>query len=92
VEEMGKAMAMSRTNLHRKIKAITGFPPSELIRTIRLRKAAILLLHQTNTVSQVSLSVGFEDHSYFSKSFRKQFGVSPSEYYQSKNQRIKSGP
>lgn len=92
VEEMGKEMAMSRTNLHRKIKAITGFPPSELIRTIRLRKAAILLLHQTNTVSQVSLSVGFEDHSYFSKSFKKQFGVPPSEYYQSKNQQVKSDP
>jgi AraC-like DNA-binding protein/uncharacterized protein HemY len=86
VEKMAKEMGMSRTNMHRKIKAITGFPPSELIRSIRLRKAAILLLNQVDSVSQISFQVGFEDHSYFSKSFKKQFGVPPSEYLQSKNQ------
>jgi AraC-like DNA-binding protein/tetratricopeptide (TPR) repeat protein len=86
VEKMAKEMGMSRTNMHRKIKAITGFPPSELIRSIRLRKAAILLLNQVDSVSQISFQVGFEDHSYFSKSFKKQFGVPPSEYFQSKNQ------
>ena len=86
VEEMAKEMGMSRTNLHRKLKEITGFPPSELIRSIRLRKAALLLLNQTNTVSQVSFSVGYEDQSYFSKSFKKQFGVPPSEYLQSRSQ------
>lgn len=83
VEKMAKEMGMSRTNMHRKIKSITGFPPSELIRSIRLRKAAMLLLTQSDTVSQISIAVGFEDHSYFSKAFKKQFGVSPSEYYQS---------
>jgi AraC-like DNA-binding protein/Tfp pilus assembly protein PilF len=83
VEKMAKEMGMSRTNMHRKIKAITGFPPSELIRSIRLRKAAMLLLNQADTVSQISMAVGFEDHSYFSKAFKKQFGVSPSEYFQS---------
>ena len=85
VEEMAKAMSMSRTNLHRKIKGVTGFPPNELIRNIRLRKAAALLLSQADTVAQISFAVGFEDHSYFSKAFKKQFGVSPSEYYQSMN-------
>ncbi len=84
VEQMSKALGMSRTNMHRKLKAITGFPPSELIRNIRLRKAARLLLNKADSVSQISLMVGFEDHSYFSKSFRKQFGVAPSEYLQSK--------
>jgi AraC-like DNA-binding protein len=83
VEELADRMNMSRTNLHRKMKAITNFPASELIRTIRLRKAAELLLNQTDTVSQVGLMVGFDDHSHFSKSFRKQFGVSPSEYTKS---------
>lgn len=86
VEKMAEEMGMSRTNMHRKIKAITGFPPGELIRTIRLRKAAILLLNQTDSVSQISFAVGFEDQSYFSKSFKKQFGVTPSEYLKSKNQ------
>jgi AraC-like DNA-binding protein/Tfp pilus assembly protein PilF len=86
VEQMADEMNMSRTNMHRKIKAITGFPPSELIRNIRLRKAATLLLNKTDSVSQISFSVGFEDHSYFSKSFKKQFGVTPSEYPQSLGQ------
>lgn len=85
VEQMAKEMGMSRTNMHRKIKAITGFPPSELIRNIRLRKAAALLLSKADSVSQISFTVGFEDHSYFSKSFKKQFGVTPSEYVQSKD-------
>lgn len=84
VEQMAKELGMSRTNMHRKLKAITGFPPSELIRNIRLRKAATLLLSQADSVSQISFIVGFEDHSYFSKSFKKQFGVPPSEYLQSR--------
>jgi len=84
VEQLAKELGMSRTNMHRKIKAITGFAPSELIRNIRLRKAATLLLNKADTVSQISYTVGFEDHSYFSKSFKKQFGVPPSEYLLSK--------
>jgi AraC-like DNA-binding protein len=88
VEQMAKELGMSRTNLHRKIKATTGFPPSDLIRNIRLRKAAYLLLNQVDSVSQIGFKVGFEDHSYFSKSFKKQFGVPPSEYLQSIKQSI----
>jgi len=82
VEELAREIGMSRTNLHRKIKSISGFPPSEFIRNMRLKKASILLLNQSNSVSQVSFSVGFEDHSYFSKAFKKHYGVSPSEYFQ----------
>jgi AraC-like DNA-binding protein/uncharacterized protein HemY len=83
VEKMGEEMGMSRTNLHRKVKEITGFPPSELIRNIRLRKAASMLRNETDSVSQIGFAVGFEDHSYFSKAFKKQFGVPPSEYHRS---------
>jgi AraC-like DNA-binding protein/Tfp pilus assembly protein PilF len=83
VEKMAEKIGMSRTNMHRKLKAITGFPPSELIRSIRLRKAALLLRNETDSISQISFNVGFEDHSYFSKAFKKQFGVTPSEYLQS---------
>ncbi len=82
VDQLAREIGMSRTNLHRRVKAITGFGPSDLIRNIRLRKAAALLLHQADSVSQISFKVGFEDHSYFSKSFKKQFGVPPSEYLQ----------
>lgn len=80
VEMMAAEMNMSRTSLHRKIKSITGFPPSELIRSIRLRRAAKLILNKADTVSQIALTVGFDDYSHFSKSFKKEFGVPPTNY------------
>ena len=49
---------------------------------IRLRKAAVMLKNKSDTVSQISLRVGFDDPSYFAKNFKKQFGVPPSEYLQ----------
>lgn len=80
VEKMAQEMMMSRTNLHRKIKSITGFPPSELIRSIRLRKAARLIVNKVDSVSQIAQLVGFDDYSHFSKAFKKHFGVSPTNY------------
>ncbi len=80
VEQMADAMNVSRTGLHRKMKSITGFPPSEFIRTIRLRKAARLIASKADTASQVALLVGFYDYAHFSKSFKKHFGVSPTQY------------
>ncbi|HYG01675.1 MAG TPA: helix-turn-helix domain-containing protein [Chryseosolibacter sp.] len=80
VEMMAAEMNMSRTNLHRKIKSITGFPPSELIRSIRLRRAGKLIINKVDTISQIALLVGFEDYAHFSKAFKKHFGVSPSGY------------
>lgn len=80
VEKMASEMNMSRTNLHRRIKSITGFPPNELIRSIRLRKAARLILNKVDSVTQIALLTGFDDYSYFSKAFKKHFGVSPSNY------------
>jgi AraC-like DNA-binding protein len=80
VEKMADEMNMSRTSLHRKVKSITGFAPGELIRSIRLRKAAKLIASRADSVTQISLLVGFDDYSYFSKSFKKYFGVSPTQY------------
>lgn len=80
VEKMASDMNMSRASLHRKIKSITGFPPSELIRSIRLRKAARLIVSKVDSVSQIALLVGFNDYSHFSKSFKKHFGVAPTSY------------
>jgi AraC-like DNA-binding protein/tetratricopeptide (TPR) repeat protein len=80
VEKMAEQMNMSRTSLHRKVKSITGFPPSELIRSIRLRKAARLIANRADSAAQIAHAVGFEDYSHFSKAFKKHFGVSPSAY------------
>jgi AraC-like DNA-binding protein len=80
VEKMAEEMNMSRTNLHRKLKSIVGLPPSELIRSIRLRKAGRLILGKADSVSQIAILVGFDDYAHFSKSFKKHFGVSPTSY------------
>lgn len=83
VEKMAEEMNMSRGNLHRRLKSVSGFVPSDFIRTVRLKRAAHLLKCQTDSVAQVGFTVGFEDQSYFSKCFKKQFGISPSEFTRS---------
>lgn len=80
VERLAEEIAMSRANLHRKLKTITGFAPSDFIRNVRLNRAANLLRNNADSVAQIGLRVGFEDQSYFSKVFKKQFGIAPSEY------------
>lgn len=83
VEKMASEMGMSRANLLRKVKSATGFAPSEFIRSVRLKRAALLLRDQADNVTQIGFMVGFEDQSYFAKSFRRYFGVSPTEYARS---------
>jgi len=73
-------LGISRTNLHRKLKALTGTSATEFIRKIRLQRAAQLVQQNTLTVSEIAYQVGFESLSYFSKSFQEEFGMSPSEY------------
>ena len=80
VEELGSLVAMSRSNLFRKLKAITGQTPIEFIYYIRLRYAMELLLERKMSVSEIAYAVGFKNPSSFTKSFKKHFGKSPSEY------------
>jgi DNA-binding response OmpR family regulator len=75
-----REMAMSRQQLHRKFRALVDQSPTEFIRTIRLKKAAELLFQKSGTVSEIAYDVGFSTLSYFTKCFKEQFGVSPSEY------------
>lgn len=89
VEKLAGEMNMSRTHLHRKIKSITGFPPNELIRSIRLRRAALLIVNKVDSITQIALMTGFDDYSYFSKAFKKHFGVSPSSYAEHNLQHVK---
>lgn len=79
VEELGQDIGMSRSNLFRKLKAITGQTPIEFIYFIRLKRSMELLLERKLNVSEIAYEVGFKNPSSFSKSFKKQFGKSPSQ-------------
>jgi len=83
VEQLAEEMCLSRTQLFRKVKALLDMSPSEMMNDIRLQRAADLIHAKTDTVTQISYSVGFNEQSYFAKRFRKKFGVSPSEYSKS---------
>ena len=80
VESLAEDMALSRSQLLRKITALTGVSVNELIRTFRLQRAAQLLEKQWGPVSQIAYEVGFSNPSYFAKVFKEQYGVLPSEY------------
>lgn len=66
--------------MYRKIKQLTGMAPVEYIKSIRMKKAAMLLKQQKFTVAEVMYMVGFSNHSYFSKCFQTEFGVTPKQY------------
>jgi signal transduction histidine kinase/DNA-binding response OmpR family regulator len=83
VERLGREVGLSRSQLHRKLRALTNQPPTLLIRSIRLQRAAELLAHKTGSVAEVAYFVGFNSQAYFAKCFREQFGCSPREYAQS---------
>lgn len=80
IEDFSKAVGMSRMQLHRKLKALTGLSASEFIRSQRLKLAAQLLKKSNINVSQVGYSVGFNDHAYFSKCFKNMFLCTPTQY------------
>lgn len=78
--KMAKEVGISRMLLNTKLKALTGLPTGEFIRTIRLKRAAQLLQQGYGNVTDIAYEVGFQSLSYFAKAFREQFGKSPSQY------------
>lgn len=80
VELFQKEMAMSRMQLHRKLKALISCSASEFIRVQRLKRAAQILETEGVTVSEAAYKSGFNNLSYFAKCFKEEFGVSPSDY------------
>ena len=79
VDDLAADMNLSRVQLYRKVKAISGSSPVELLRTARLNRAYQLLLSTDKTVSEVAYDVGFSSPSYFSKCFKDKYGISPGE-------------
>ena len=80
VERFAQQMAMSQSQLYRKLKALIDLSPNEFIRSLRLQKAAKLLSKRTGNVAEIAYEVGFNNPSYFAECFQKQFGKLPSEY------------
>lgn len=80
IDRFSDDIGISRVQLYRKIKAITGYSPSKLILDIRLKKAAELLSTTDDTVTEVSYKCGFNEVSYFGKCFKANYNISPSEY------------
>ena len=77
---LAREVAMSRMQLHRKLKNLTDNSPGDLIRNIRLTKAAELLKDGELNVTEVSYEIGISSRSNFSKIFKEKYGVTPSEY------------
>ena len=90
VESLAEEIGLSRSQLLRKITALTGMSVNELIRTFRLQKAAQLLEQNWGPVTQVAYEVGISNLSYFSKAFKEKYGVLPSEYSKKSNLDITS--
>lgn len=80
VDMLTEEVGISRAQLHRKMKEITGIPTSEFLRNIRLEQAARLLKEQKINITQIAYTVGFSNPAHFSTVFKKHFGVSPKEY------------
>lgn len=79
VEELAADMSLSRVQLYRKVKAVTGSSPVELLRTARLKRAYQLLLTTDMSVSEVAYAVGFTAPSYFTKCFKEEYGMVPGD-------------
>ena len=84
VEKLSRELGMSRVHLYKKLTSLTGKTPIEFIRIMRLKRAAQFLEKSQLTVSEVAFEVGFNDPRYFSRYFKAEFGVLPSQYINSK--------
>ena len=89
IEHLGRAIGLSRSQLHRKVRALTNQPPTMLIRSIRLQRAAELLAQRAGSVAEIAYSVGFSSQAYFAKCFREQFHTSPREYRDSRGNAVR---
>jgi AraC-like DNA-binding protein len=80
VAEFAHELGMSKSQLDRKLKVLSGLSPNDFVKEYRLRKAISLMEDGTMNIAEITMAIGFTNLSYFTKRFRKRFGKAPSEY------------
>lgn len=80
IEEFGKQLGLSRIHLYRKTKALTGNSPTDYVNKYRLQKAKILLSEHNNNIAGIALEVGFSSATYFTKKFKAEYNITPSQF------------
>jgi len=80
IKDLSREIGMSKAVLYKKFDALVHIPIGEFVKTLRLKKAAMLLANDEFNISEVAWKVGFNDRKYFSKEFKKYFGKTPSQY------------
>lgn len=86
IDQLAEQLGISRSSLFVKIKTLAGMTPNELLQVVRLKKAAELLATRKYRVNEICYMVGFNNHSYFTKCFQKQFGKTPKEILNEANE------
>jgi AraC-like DNA-binding protein len=79
VNDFGKILGFSKSQLYRKMMSLVGESPNSFLMNYRLKWALELIKKQNNTISEIAFDSGFSSPSYFSKCFRKKYGMMPSE-------------
>ncbi len=82
VEQLADELGVSRSTLHRKMRVLTNQSATEFVRYVRMKKAIKLMKEGNFNIDEIGYAVGFNSHSYFTQCFKKQFGMTPSEYIQ----------
>lgn len=85
LDQLSVEVHMSKSTLYRKIKSMTGMTPLDFVRNIKMKRACMMLLDRTQNISEIAYAIGFTSPRYFSKCFKDEFGVSPTEYVQKHN-------
>ena len=80
VQMLCEQVGVSRTQLHRKMKEITGISTIDYIRNVRMEQAARLLKENKSNISEIAYAVGFANQAHFSTTFKKHFGMTPKDY------------
>ena len=87
IENLAEELHISRSQLHRKIKSLSGTTTTEFVNLVRVKKAVELIYKENFLFSEVAYRVGFNSQSYFNKCFRKVYHVTPKEYFEKQNAR-----